>query len=87
MAETRQDGAPPGTLYGCYICGYDTRWNPWSKKKDQHGRPANDGVGVYEEGIGVRHPTTEWCSKIMNHFLDQKYDLSLHARQPEGAPQ
>ena len=76
MAEARQDGAPSGTPYECYVCSYDTRWNPWSKNKDKHGRPKNDGVGEYTEGIGVRHKTTEDCMKIINHFIDQRLDLS-----------
>lgn len=76
MAKTRADGAPTGTPYACYVCGYDTRWNPWSKEKDNHGRPKNDGVGVYTEGIGVRHTSTQQCMKIIDHFMDQRLDLS-----------
>lgn len=76
MAETRKDGAPPGTVYECYVCGYDTRHNPWSKNKDRHGRPKDDGVGVYEKGIGVRHQTTQDCMRIMNYFIDHRLDLS-----------
>jgi len=76
MAQTRQDGAPAGTPYACYICGYDTRTNPWSKDKDNHGRPKDDGVGVYTEGIGVKHKGTEECMRIMNHFIDQRLYLS-----------
>lgn len=76
MAEARKDGAPPGTTYECYVCGYDTRRNPWSENRDRHGRPKDDGVGVYVEGIGVRHESTQKCMKIINHFQDQRLDLS-----------
>lgn len=80
----RADGAPKGTPYECFTCGYDTRRNPWSENKDHHGRPKDDGVGIYIEGVGVKHKTVAECMKIMNHFIDQKYDLSPSARHPEG---
>lgn len=83
MAEARADGAPPGTSYQCYVCGYDTRTNPFSKEKDKHGKPKDDGVGVYEKGIGVRHQSTKDCMKIINHFLDQRLHLSV-VRHREG---
>lgn len=83
MAQTRQDGAPAGTSYACFVCGYDTRWNPWSKEKDSHGHPKDDGVGEYVIGIGVRHKTTKECSRLMDHFMDRRYDLSLRAREGE----
>lgn len=76
MAETRKDGAPTGTTYECYVCGYDTRRNPFSKETDRHGRPKDDGVGVYQKGIGVRHETTKECMKIINHYIDNRLHLS-----------
>lgn len=67
MDQARSDGAPKGTPFACYVCGYDTRWNTDGTQ--------GEAKGEYTPKIGVKHKTTQECMTMINHFVDHRLYL------------
>ena len=60
---SREDGAPAGTSYKCFICGGDTRKPQAGRRYPYEGAPAQ---GTYVAGVGVKHKTEEECRESLN---------------------
>lgn len=78
MAQTREDGAPPGTSYACIRCGYDIRWNDAFTKKETP-------KGVYVKKVGVTHKTEQDCMKAINWHIDRRFYLDTPHHREEAS--